>query len=62
MMEDPVLEGLLQKYEFMQIANISNILEPLAEREALAYLAEHMEIDVIAPVIMKVNAMLGRME
>jgi hypothetical protein len=32
MVQEPVFEGLLQKYEFVQIANISNILEPIADK------------------------------
>lgn len=39
MMQDPILLGLFQKYEFVQMANVSNILEGVADREALGYLA-----------------------
>lgn len=60
-MNEPVLEGLLQKYEFVQIASISNILEPIADREALGYLTEHVEVDIVAPVVTEVQVNLIRM-
>jgi hypothetical protein len=41
-MKNPRLEGLLQKYRFIQIANISNILEVIGDQCALSYLAENI--------------------
>lgn len=38
-MKNPRIEGLLLKYQFFQIANLCNILETVADKEALLYLS-----------------------
>lgn len=47
-MKDPHINKFLQRYEYIQFANISNISEDIAEKESLIYLNTHPEISIIA--------------
>jgi hypothetical protein len=47
-MKDPPIDKFLQKYEYIQFANISNFSEEIAEKESLIYLNTHPEISIIA--------------
>lgn len=47
-MKDPHVDKFLQKYEYIQFANISNIAEEIVEKESLLYLNSHPEVSIIA--------------
>lgn len=48
LMKDPHVDKFLQKYEYIQFANISNIAEEIVEKESLLYLSSHPEVSIIA--------------
>lgn len=41
LMKDPNIDKFLQKYEYIQFANILNISEEIADKESLIYLNSH---------------------
>lgn len=54
------LQILLEKYEFTQVANASNLLEKLADKTVLQMLARDHEVEIAAMAISTVKTRLFR--
>lgn len=54
------LQILLEKYEFTQVANASNLLEKLADKTVLQMLASDHEVEIAAMAISTVKTRIFR--
>jgi hypothetical protein len=54
-MKNPLLENVLKRYDYIQIANLNNLIENIADRNNLVYLDTHPEIEIIAHAMVEVT-------
>lgn len=47
-MGEPYTSRLIEKYQFIQIANIRNLTEEIAEKESFFFLQFHPQISIVA--------------
>jgi hypothetical protein len=52
------LEKYLQKYEFVQISNISNVTEQLVDQDSLIYLKKNTDTHIVAHIVEEVSISL----